>query len=150
MRAVVQRVDMAEVFVGERRVSEIGRGILVFLGVGKDDTKDDAEYMAKKVANLRIFEDKNGKMNLSVKDINGDALVVSQFTLFGDVRKGFRPSFDLAGPKDFALKLYEEFCSILSSEIGKEVKKGEFGAMMKVHLINSGPVTILIDSKKLF
>ena len=150
MRAVVQRVGKAEVYVSGERVSEIGKGILVLLGVGKDDTEEDVRYMVKRVANLRIFDDGSGKMNLSVRDIGGDVLVVSQFTLFGDVRWGNRPSFEQAAPRDVAEKLYEMFCELISEELKKEVKKGVFGAMMDVYLVNSGPVTIIIDSKRTF
>ncbi len=150
MRAVVQRVLRAEVSCEGKKVSEIKKGMLVLLGVGKDDTEEDVRYMVKRISNLRIFDDGSGKMNLSVKDIGGDVLVVSQFTLFGDVRWGNRPSFEQAAPRDNAEKLYELFCKLMSEELKKEVKKGVFGAMMDVYLVNSGPVTILIDSKRVF
>lgn len=150
MRAVVQRVLSAKVLVDGKEVSSIGKGILVLLGVSKDDTEDDISFMVRRISNLRIFEDESGKMNLSVKDIGGDVLVVSQFTLYGDVRWGNRPSFENSAPRDRAEKIYDAFCNQLSSELGKQVKKGVFGAMMDVHLINNGPVTIIIDSKKIF
>jgi D-tyrosyl-tRNA(Tyr) deacylase len=150
MRAVVQRVLSAKVLVDGKEVSSIGKGILVLLGVSKDDTEDDISFMVRRISNLRIFEDESGKMNLSVKDIGGEVLVVSQFTLYGDVRWGNRPSFENSAPRDRAEKIYDAFCNQLSSELGKQVKKGVFGAMMDVHLINNGPVTIIVDSKKIF
>ncbi|GBD03231.1 D-aminoacyl-tRNA deacylase [bacterium HR19] len=150
MRAVVQRVKEAKVLVDGNEVSKIGLGLLILLGISKDDTEQDVLYIVKRVANLRVFEDTSGKMNLSLKDIGGDALVVSQFTLYGDVRWGNRPSFEDSAPKSVAEKFYLKFCEALSSELGKEIKKGVFGAMMDVYLVNYGPVTILIDSKRIF
>jgi D-tyrosyl-tRNA(Tyr) deacylase len=150
MRAVVQRVLSARVLVDGKEVSSIGKGILVLLGVAKDDEEEDISYMVKRISNLRIFEDESGKMNLSVRDIGGEVLVVSQFTLYGDVRWGNRPSFENSAPRDRAEKIYDAFCNQLSSELGKEIKRGVFGAMMEIHLINYGPVTIIVDSKKIF
>jgi D-tyrosyl-tRNA(Tyr) deacylase len=150
MRAVVQRVLSARVLVDGKEVSSIGKGILVLLGVAKDDEEEDISYMVKRISNLRIFEDESGKMNFSVRDIGGEVLVVSQFTLYGDVRWGNRPSFENSAPRDRAEKIYDAFCNQLSSELGREIKRGVFGAMMEIHLINYGPVTIIVDSKKIF
>jgi len=149
MRAVVQRVSSASVTVEGRLVGKIGEGIVVFLGVGKDDDEGDVDYLARKVTGLRIFEDEEGKMNLSVLEVGGSALVVSQFTLYGDCRKGKRPSFTEAAPPDRAKELYLEFVSRLR-DAGLTVETGEFQALMKVSVENNGPVTILLDSKKLF
>ncbi|HHZ93245.1 TPA: D-tyrosyl-tRNA(Tyr) deacylase [Candidatus Poribacteria bacterium] len=149
MRAVVQRVKSASVTVDGELVSEIGSGLLVFLGVSKDDQLEDIDYLAQKVANLRIFGDEDGKMNKSLLDIGGSALIVSQFTLYGDCRKGRRPSFIEASPPEKANKLYEEFIDALN-ELGVLGKGGIFQAMMDVQLINDGPVTMLLDSTKLF
>ncbi|ABQ46228.1 D-tyrosyl-tRNA(Tyr) deacylase [Thermotoga petrophila RKU-10] len=149
MRAVVQRVSEAKVIVEEKTVGAIKRGLLVFVGVGKDDTEEDCEWLADKVSGLRIFEDEDGKMNLSVKDINGEVLVVSQFTLYGDCRRGKRPSFTEAAPPDKGKALYERFVELLR-EKGLKVETGKFRAHMHVHLVNDGPVTILLDSSKLF
>ena len=149
MRAVVQRVKSASVTVDGELVSEIGSGLLVFLGVSKDDQLEDIDYLAQKVANLRIFSDEDGKMNKSLLDIGGSALIVSQFTLYGDCRKGRRPSFIEASPPEKANKLYEEFIDALN-ELGVLGKGGIFQAMMDVQLINDGPVTMLLDSTKLF
>jgi D-tyrosyl-tRNA(Tyr) deacylase len=146
MRAVVQRVSSAEVQVEGRMVGKIGGGLLVFLGVGKEDDEKDLKYLSEKIWGLRIFQDENGKMNLSLIDAGGELLIVSQFTLYGDVRKGKRPSFtDSAEPK-IAEKFYEEFIK-MSVDKGIKTEKGIFGAEMKVSLINDGPVTILLDSK---
>lgn len=149
MRAVVQRVAEAEVTVGDRTVGKIGKGFLVLLGVGTDDSEIDAQYMADKVARLRVFEDEEGKMNLAVKDVGGAVLAVSQFTLYGDARKGNRPGFTDAAPPERAEFLYWFFITALE-RYGIKVEKGEFGARMKVKLVNDGPVTILLDSSKLF
>ena len=150
MRAVVQRVLSAKVLVDGKEISSISKGILVLLGISKDDGEEDISYMVKRISNLRIFEDESGKMNFSVRDMGGEVLVVSQFTLYGDVRWGNRPSFENSAPRDRAEKIYDAFCAQLSSELGKEVKRGVFGAMMEIHLVNYGPVTIIIDSKKIF
>jgi D-tyrosyl-tRNA(Tyr) deacylase len=149
MRAVVQRVSSAEVRVDDKMVGRVGKGLLVYLGVGKEDTVSDIEYMAEKVSGLRIFEDENGKMNLSVKDIEGEILAISQFTLYGDVRKGKRPSFSDSAAPDKGEELYNQFISRIQG-IGIRIDKGMFGAHMMVDYVNDGPVTILLDSKKQF
>ena len=149
MRAVVQRVSEASVSVDGEIVSRIGKGLLILLGVGADDTESDAEYLADKIANLRIFEDEKGKMNLSVLDVGGEAMVVSQFTLYGDCRKGRRPSFTQAAKPDKAQALYSYFILRLREE-GVPTREGMFQAHMKVNLTNDGPVTILLDSGKSF
>jgi len=149
MRAVVQRVSRANVSVESKVTGEIGPGLMILLGVGKEDTSPVAAAMAEKVANLRIFEDQQGKMNRSLLDVKGSALVVSQFTLYGDARGQRRPSFISAAPPELAKKLYEEFCEALR-KIGVTVGTGIFQAAMSVELVNEGPVTILIDSDKTF
>jgi D-tyrosyl-tRNA(Tyr) deacylase len=147
MKALLQRVAAASVVVEEKVIAEVGNGLLVFLGVEKGDTTEDLDYLAGKIRNLRIFEDEAGKMNLSVFDVAGDALVVSQFTLAADCRKGNRPSFDEAEGPVKAEEMYREMVRKLSGE-GIGVSEGRFGAHMKIHLINDGPVTILLDSRK--
>ena len=149
MRAVIQRVKSASVTVEGEVVSEIRQGLLVFLGVAQEDTPADIDYMANKIANLRIFEDDEGRMNLSILDLGGEALVVSQFTLYGDCRKGRRPSFIAAARPEKADPLYQAFMDEIS-QLGVSVKAGIFQAMMDVELINDGPVTIMLDSNKLF
>lgn len=149
MRAVVQRVSRAKVTVEGQVTGEIGFGLMVLLGVGKADTSEIAASFAEKVANLRIFEDDQHKMNRSLLDVKGAALVVSQFTLYGDARGQRRPTFISAGPPDLAKKLYEEFCGALQT-LGLTVARGIFQAMMSVELVNEGPVTILLDSEKSF
>lgn len=149
MRGVVQRVKCASVSVENKVIGQIGKGILLLLGVEDDDEQKDLEYMIDKVPNLRIFEDENGKMNKSLADENGELLVVSQFTLLGDARRGRRPSFIRAAVPDKAIPMYEGFISKMK-EKGITVQCGEFGASMQVELINDGPVTILLDSKKTF
>lgn len=149
MRAVVQRVQEARVEVGGKTVGAIGKGLLVFLGVGLDDGDADCAYLAQKIAGLRIFEDGGGLMNLSVKDIGGAVLCISQFTLYGDCRKGRRPSFTAAAPPQEAERLYAAFCERLRGE-DVPVETGRFQAMMRIPAVNDGPVTILLDSKKLF
>lgn len=149
MRAVVQRVVSSKVLVGDETVGNINRGLLVLLGVTHDDTSKDVDYMVDKIVNLRIFEDENDKMNLSVRDIEGDLLVVSQFTLYGDCRKGKRPSFTDAAKPDLANKLYEEFVEI-AKQHELRVHTGRFQAHMLVEIANDGPVTMLIDSRKEF
>ncbi len=149
MRAVIQRVKSASVTVEGKVVSEINKGLLVFLGVAQEDTPEAVDYMASKIANLRIFEDDEGLMNLSVLDVGGEALVVSQFTLYGDCRKGRRPSFINAARPEKADPLYQAFMDEIS-RLGVPIKAGIFQAMMDVELINDGPVTILLDSNKLF
>lgn len=149
MRSVIQRVTRASVEVQGEMLGKIGKGLLVLLGVSDDDTDADLEYMAEKISGLRIFEDEDEKMNLSIADIGGEFLVVSQFTLYGDCRKGKRPSFTAAGRPDYANEMYEKFVSVLRKK-GFSVQTGKFGADMKVELVNDGPVTLLIDSKKTF
>src|SRR5579872_4711755 len=149
MRAVVQRVSRACVTVDGVTVGEISAGLLVLLGVSKSDTAAAADYLAEKALGLRIFEDAKGKMNLSVKDIGGAMLVVSQFTLYGDVRRGKRPSFDDAARPEDAVKLYEYFVEKIRTA-GLRCETGRFQAMMQVELVNDGPVTILLDSEKTF
>lgn len=149
MRAVIQRVREASVSVEGKITGEIDKGLLIFLGVGEDDNDEDLAYIVKKVLGLRIFEDEDGKMNRSLLDAGGKILAVSQFTLYGDVRKGMRPSFTSAAAPEIGEKYYELFKKAVE-EAGTIVQCGVFGADMKVSLINDGPVTILLDSKKLF
>lgn len=147
MRVVIQRVSEASVTIGGEVKSSIGRGLLVLLGVGHDDTEDDIDYLVKKTASLRIFDDEAGVMNRSVTDVGGEVIVVSQFTLMASTRKGNRPSYIGAAGHELAVPLYEAFCRRMSEALGKNVGTGEFGADMKVSLLNDGPVTICIDSK---
>jgi D-aminoacyl-tRNA deacylase len=149
MRAVVQRVSRAQVAVSGEIAGEIGVGLLVLLGVGQDDTETDATYLAGKIAGLRVFEDAEGKMNRSVQDVGGSVLVVSQFTLYGDVRRGKRPSFDATAPPEKAQLLYELFIAQIRAA-GLRCETGRFQEMMQVELVNEGPVTILLDSAKTF
>ncbi len=149
MRAVVQRVKNASVFVEDAEISRIENGILVFLGIAADDTEKDMEYIVEKCVNLRIFEDAENVMNLSVQDIEGEILLVSQFTLYGDARKGRRPSYQKAAPPDMARGLFQK-CIWLFEQKHSKVRTGKFQADMQVALINDGPVTILLDSKKDF
>ena len=147
MRIVIQRVKHASVTINGNKKSEIEQGLLVLLGVCEEDTKEDAEWLARKVAALRVFDDSEGVMNRSVLDISGELMVVSQFTLFASYKKGNRPSWLRAARHEISIPLYEYFCSQVSSLIGKPVATGEFGADMKVELLNDGPVTICMDSK---
>jgi len=149
MRAVVQRVSRAKVMVSGETTGEIGLGLLVLLGVGKEDMRAEADYLAEKIIGLRIFEDAGGKMNLGVHDVSGGVLVVSQFTLYGDVRRGKRPSFDAAAPHQQARELYEYFVEKIRAA-GLPCETGRFQEMMQVELVNDGPVTILLDSAKGF
>ncbi len=149
MRAVVQRVSRAKVTVDGEITGEIGRGLLVLLGVGAEDTRADADYLADKIVGLRIFEDEGGKMNLSVAEVEGAVLAVSQFTLYGDVRRGKRPSFDAAAAPGAARELYEYFVEKIRGA-GLRCETGRFQETMRVELVNEGPVTILLDSKKSF
>ena len=149
MRAVVQRVSRARVNVNQQVTGEIALGLLVLLGVGREDAEADAVYLAEKISGLRIFEDVDGKMNRSVLDVGGSVLAVSQFTLYGDVRRGKRPSFDAAAPPDQARRLYEFFVERIRAA-GLRCETGRFQEMMQVELVNEGPVTILLDSGKAF
>ena len=148
MRAVVQRVSTAEVRIAGEAIGSIGQGLLVLVGVGRGDTSKDAAYLASKTAGLRVFEGADGRMTRSVRDAGGSILALPQFTLFGDVRRGLRPSFDGAAPPDTAKLLYEEYVALLRAE-GLQVATGEFQSTMRVALVNEGPVTILLDSSKL-
>jgi D-aminoacyl-tRNA deacylase len=147
MRAVVQRVSRARVTVTSEVTGEIGPGLLVLLGIGQNDSENDAIYLAEKIAGLRVFEDEQGKMNLSVQQVGGSVLAVSQFTLYGDVRRGKRPSFDSAAPPQEARELYDFFVKQIRST-GLRCETGRFQEMMQVELVNEGPVTILLDSEK--
>jgi len=149
MRAIVQRVSRAQVAVDGEIVGEVGCGLLVFLGVTHADAEEDADYLADKIAGLRVFEDEDGKMNLDVAAVSGGILVVSQFTLYGDVRRGKRPSFDAAAPPEPARRLYEYFVARIRAA-GLPCETGRFQEMMEVELVNGGPVTILLDSSKIF
>ncbi len=149
MRAVIQRVSRANVSVEDKVIGEIGRGILILLGVAREDAEKEAKFILEKTLNLRIFEDAGGKMNLSLLDISGALLVVSQFTLYGDARRGRRPSFIEAAAPENAGEIYEFFVNEARKQIAK-VETGQFQAMMNVELVNDGPVTILLDSAKLF
>lgn len=147
MRAVIQRVASASVKTADGLAGEIGAGLLVFLGVAKNDTPADCTWLAEKILSLRVFPDDTGQMNRAVNDLNGDLLVVSQFTLHANVRKGTRPSFNDAAKPDLAGPLYEEFILQLQTALGRPVQTGKFGAAMKVTLVNDGPVTIIVDTK---
>ena len=147
MRAVIQRVTQASVTIGNNLKSRIGPGLLVLLGIEESDGQEDIDWLSGKICRMRIFNDADGVMNLSVAEVNGEILVISQFTLHASTRKGNRPSYILAARPETAIPLYEKFVKQLSSDLGKDVKTGEFGAMMQVQLINDGPVTIVIDSK---
>lgn len=147
MRAVIQRVSSASVTIGGQVKSSIGMGLLILLGVGYEDGREDIDWLVKKISGLRIFDDEAGVMNRSVVDIGGEALVVSQFTLMASTKKGNRPSYIHAAGHEIAVPLYESFCTALSEALGKPVGTGEFGADMKVALVNDGPVTICIDTK---
>lgn len=148
MRIVIQRVSKASVTINQIKKSEIARGMLILLGIEDSDSEEDIVWLTNKIADLRIFDDENGVMNLSIKDIDGDLLIVSQFTLYASTKKGNRPSYIRASKPDIALPLYIKFCEILNSLVIKDIKTGEFGADMKVELLNDGPVTIIIDSKQ--
>lgn len=146
MKIILQRVRQAQVTIDEKMVASIGQGLLLLVGIGPDDVPEDLDYMARKVLNMRIFSDPAGKMNLSVLDIGGQILSVSQFTLYANTKKGNRPAFTRAAPPQMARKLYQDFNQILSESLVLE--QGEFGAGMQVSLVNDGPVTIILDSKK--
>ena len=148
MRAVLQKVSKASVTVENEVVSSIGNGLLILLGIEDADTEEDIEWLVKKITQLRIFNDENGVMNLSLKDVAGDVIVVSQFTLHANTKKGNRPSYIRASKPDFAVPMYEKFIRKTETVLGKKVGTGKFGAMMDVELVNDGPVTIIIDSKQ--
>ena len=147
MRAVIQRVSSASVTIDGAVKSSIGPGLMILLGIGHEDSQEDIEWLVRKIAGMRIFNDDAGVMNRSVKDVGGEALVVSQFTLMASTRKGNRPSYIGAAGHEIAIPLYEQFCAALSAALGRPVGTGEFGADMKVALVNDGPVTICIDTK---
>lgn len=147
MRIVIQRVSEASVSIKGTMKSAIQQGFLILLGIGEDDTEDDIEWLVKKVVNLRVFDDEQGIMNKSILDINGEILVVSQFTLMASYKKGNRPSYIRAAGHEISIPLYQQFCKRLSAQLGKEVGTGEFGADMQVKLVNDGPVTICMDTK---
>ena len=147
MRTVIQRVSRASVAIGGNVKSQIERGLLILVGVCEEDTMEDVEWLVKKIANLRVFDDEQGVMNRSVMDVDGECLVVSQFTLYASYKKGNRPSWFRAGSHEHSIPLYEAFCQRLSAETGKPCGTGEFGADMKVSLVNDGPVTICMDTK---
>ena len=147
MRVLIQRVKQASVSIEEKKVAEIGPGILLLVGIESSDNDDDIAWLSNKICGLRIFDDEAGVMNLSVKEIDGGILAVSQFTLHARVKKGFRPSYIDAAPPEISIPLYERFVEKLESDLGKKIPTGEFGAEMQVSLINDGPVTIFIDSK---
>ena len=147
MRAVLQRVTHASVKINDDRKSSIGQGYIVLLGCENADTEEDIEWLSKKICNLRVFDDENGVMNKSILDVGGEILVVSQFTLWASYKKGNRPSYLRAGSHEVTVPLYERFLEVLSEQLGKPVASGEFGAYMKVELLNDGPVTICMDTK---
>lgn len=147
MRVVIQRVSEASVSIGGKLKSSIGKGLLVLLGVGREDGEEDIDWLVKKIAGLRIFDDEAGVMNRSVVDIGGDIIVVSQFTLMASTKKGNRPSYMAAAGHEISIPLYDRFCTALSKAVGRPVGTGEFGADMQVSLVNDGPVTICIDTK---
>ena len=147
MKAVIQRVSRASVTISGEKVANIQQGLLIFLGIEDADTQEDINWLSKKIVNLRIFNDENGVMNTSILDINGEAIVVSQFTLHASTKKGNRPSYIKAAKPEIAIPLYEAFLKQLEKDLDKKVQSGEFGADMKVKLLNDGPVTIIIDSK---
>jgi len=147
MRVVLQRVKRASVEVEMKTIGEIASGLLILVGCENADTQEDIDWISKKIVNLRIFDDENGVMNKSIKDVGGSILVVSQFTLWASYKKGNRPSYLRAGSHEIVVPLYNQFCTTLSQELGKTVQTGEFGAEMQVSLINDGPVTICMDSK---
>lgn len=147
MKAVIQRVSNASVTIDHKQVASINSGLLILLGIVNEDTQEDIQWLTRKIANLRVFEDENGVMNRSLIDLDGDAIVVSQFTLHASTKKGNRPSYIKAAKPDVAIPLYESFIKQMEEDLNKKVQTGQFGADMKVQLINDGPVTIIIDSK---
>lgn len=147
MRILIQRVKKASVTIEGKVISLINNGLLLFIGITKDDTQEDIQWLTKKVANIRLFDDENGIMNLSVMDVDGEILAVSQFTLMASTKKGNRPSYIKAAKPEISVPLYEQFCTEMELAVNKPIKRGVFGADMKVELLNDGPVTIFIDSK---
>jgi D-tyrosyl-tRNA(Tyr) deacylase len=147
MRVVIQRVTEASVQIDEQLYSAIKKGLLIFVGIEVDDTLEDADWLSKKIVSLRIFSDNEGKMNLDIKQLNGEILLISQFTLHAQTKKGNRPSYIRSARPEQAIPLYEKFIELISNELGKSIQTGKFGADMKIQLVNDGPVTILIDSK---
>lgn len=147
MIVVIQRIKSASVTIGEKVKSEIGQGLLLLLGIENEDDQRDVQWLAQKIVNMRIFNDTNEVMNISIKDVNGEILLISQFTLHASIRKGNRPSYIKAARSEIAIPLYEAFINMLETTLGKSISNGEFGADMKVSLINDGPVTIILDSK---
>jgi D-tyrosyl-tRNA(Tyr) deacylase len=145
MRALIQRVNRASVKVDQKIVGEIGKGLLIFLGISKTDTDKELVWVGDKILKLRVFEDENGKMNKSIKDVNGEILVISQFTLYGDCRKGTRPSFTEAAPAEKGKEYYEKFLKYLKDNFSNKIESGIFGADMKVELLNDGPVTLMVE-----
>ncbi|MFS8616376.1 MAG: D-aminoacyl-tRNA deacylase [Solitalea sp.] len=148
MRSIIQRVTSASVEIDDREKGRIGTGFLVLLGIEENDTTEDAEWLAGKIANMRIFGDQENRMNLSLQAVDGEILLISQFTLHAQVKKGNRPSFIRAAAPEKAIPLYEKFVDLLEKHLGKKIQTGEFGAYMKVNLVNDGPVTIFIDTKE--
>ena len=148
MRIVIQRVSNASVTIGGQVKSKIGKGYLILLGIESSDNHEDIDWLVQKIVGLRVFDDENGVMNLPIKDVNGDIIVVSQFTLMASYKKGNRPSWLRAAPHNISIPLYNRFCETLSEAMGKPIETGEFGADMKVELLNDGPVTICMDTKK--
>lgn len=147
MRVVIQRVTHASVTIEGKVKSAIGKGYLILVGIGSDDTEEDAQWLIKKIVGLRVFDDEHGVMNLSIKDVGGDILIVSQFTLMASYKKGNRPSWIHAAPHNISIPLYNRFVELMTEAMGKPVGTGEFGAMMEVNLLNDGPVTICMDTK---
>lgn len=147
MKVVIQRVSKASVTIDRKKVASISSGLLILLGIVNEDTQEDIEWLTRKIANLRVFEDGNGVMNRSLLEVDGDAIVVSQFTLHASTKKGNRPSYIKAAKPDIAIPLYENFIKQLENDLGKKIQTGQFGADMKVELLNDGPVTIIMDSK---
>ena len=147
MKIVIQRISQGKVIINNQTKANIGQGLMVLLGIVNEDDKNDIDWLTQKLINLRVFNDENGVMNLSVKDINGDIIVVSQFTLHASTKKGNRPSYIKAAKPDKAIPLYEAFVKSLETKLGKPVQTGEFGAMMQLDFVNDGPVTIIMDSK---
>ena len=147
MRILIQRVKKASVTIEGKLISLINNGLLLFIGITEDDTQEDIQWLTKKIANIRLFDDENGIMNLSVMDVNGEILAVSQFTLMASTKKGNRPSYIKAAKPEISVPLYEQFCTEMELAVNKPIKRGVFGADMKVELLNDGPVTIFIDSK---